>query len=47
MPRKLERWQRRMRRLCVECDTSTLAARCPACRRRERQRERGVSQRNR
>lgn len=47
MPRKHARLERRARRVCVECPTATLGARCPACKRRERLRERGVGHRQR
>ena len=47
MPRKRERLQRRVRRLCVECANATLAARCPSCKLRERLRERGIAVRQR
>lgn len=47
MPRKAARLARRAQRLCVECPTTTLAARCPACKLRERMRERGVAHRQR
>ena len=42
MPILVERHSRRQRGLCVECpaDTGGLRARCPECKRRERQRAR-------
>ena len=45
MPRAAERRSRRARGLCVECPVRARTARCRACRRRERERERGSSRR--
>ena len=47
MPLTTERLSRRQRGLCVECpaDTGGLRARCPECKRKERERARARGER--